>query len=60
MTEEQDKFTPKGKPLSAEELAEYTADGEVAITRQDLNEAIATADETLKPYLEATQYKPKT
>lgn len=53
------KFIPKGQSLSAEELAEYTSDGEVAITRGLVSKAIATADESLKPYLEATQYKPK-
>ncbi len=55
----EDKFIPKGQPLSVDELAEYTSDGEVAITRGDVEKAIATADSSLKPYLEATQYKPK-
>lgn len=60
MTQEQDKFTPQGQPLSAEELAEYTDDGEVAITRGDVERAIATSDDELKKYLKAIFYKPKT
>ena len=59
MTQEQDKFIPKGQPLSDDELAEYTSDGEVKITRGDAEKAIATADPSLEPYLKATQYKPK-
>lgn len=60
MTQQQDKFTPQNQPLSAEELAEYTEDGEeVLIRRGDVERAIATADESLQPYLKAAQYKPK-
>lgn len=56
---ETEKFIPKGQPLSADELAEYTSNGEVAITRGDVEKAIATADDSLERYLKATQYKPK-
>lgn len=58
MTEE-NKFIPKGQPLSADELAEYTSNGEVAITRGDVEKAIRAADPSLEPYLKATQYKSK-
>ena len=54
-----DKFTPSGNPLSLEEMAEYVEDGGVTIKRSDVERAIATSNEELKPYLEATQYKPK-
>lgn len=57
---ETDKFIPKGKPQGADELAQYTSDGEVAITRGDVERAIATADGELKLYLQAIQYKHKT
>ena len=56
MATEEDKFIPKGQPLSAEELAKYTEDGqEVAITRGDVEKAIATSDDELKAFLEARQ-----
>lgn len=57
--QDNDKFTPKGEPMPLEELTAYTDNGEVAITRGDVERAIATSDETLKPYLNATQSKPK-
>lgn len=59
MSEPTDKFTPSGKPLSLEEIAEYVEDGGVTIKRSDVERAIATSDEELKSYLEATQYKQK-
>jgi len=60
MSEDNSTFIPQGEPLTAEELADYTEDGEeVAITRGDVERAITTADDELKKYLQATQYKPK-
>lgn len=59
MTQEQDKFIPKGQPLSAHELADAAKYEEVAITRGDVERAIASADDELKKYLQATQYKQK-
>ncbi|MGL5926366.1 hypothetical protein [Chroococcidiopsis sp.] len=57
-TNDEDKFIPKGQPLSAEELAEYTSGGEeVVIRRSDVEKAIATSDAELKKYLEAGQKK---
>ena len=56
---QEDKFTPQGQPLSVEELAEYTDNGEVAITRADMELATKAADESLKPYLNASIAKPK-
>lgn len=55
-----DKFIPKGQPLSADELAEYISNDEVTITRGDVERAIATSDDELKKYLKAIFYKPKT
>lgn len=57
MAEQEPSFTPTGDPLPLEELAEYTEDGGVVIRRSDVEKAIATADEELKMYLEATQKK---
>lgn len=52
-------FTPKGTPLNAEQLAEYTSTGEVTIRRSDVERAIATASGELKLYLGAGQYRKK-
>lgn len=53
----EDKFTPPGNPLPLEQLADYTDNGEVAITRGDVEKAIATSDDELRKYLEARQKK---
>lgn len=54
------KFVPKGEPIPLEQLTDYTDDGEVAITRGDVERAIATSDDELKAFLTARQKKPKT
>lgn len=54
---DKDKFTPKGDRIPLEELTDYTENGEVAITRGDVERAIATSDALLKKYLEAGQRK---
>ena len=55
MTEE--PFIPKGDPIPLDGLIEYTENGEVAITRGDVERAIATSDDELKKYLESRQKK---
>ena len=60
MAEPEPPFTPQGNPLPLEQLAEYTEDGEVVIRRSDVEKAIATAEDELKIFLEATQKEPKT
>lgn len=60
MATEDEKFTPKGDPMPLEKLTDYTDNGEVAITRGDVEGAIATSEDELKKYLEARQKKPKT
>lgn len=58
-TEPEDKFIPQSKPLTLEEMADYVEDGGVVIRRSDVDKAIATADDELKQYLQAAQYKSK-
>ena len=58
---EEDKFSPTGKPLSIDELSEYTnGQQEVIIRRSDVDKAIATSDAELKKFLLANQKTPKT
>ncbi|MGL4622341.1 MAG: hypothetical protein ACRCZS_25325 [Chroococcidiopsis sp.] len=55
---EEDKFSPTGKPLSIDELSQYTnGQQEVVITRRDVERAIALSDAELRKYLEAGQKK---
>lgn len=55
-TDEDEKFTPAGEPISLEELSEYTnGQQEVVIRRSDVEKAIATSDEELRKFLEARQ-----
>lgn len=56
-TDEDEKFTPAGEPVPLEQLTEYTENGEVAITRGDVERAIATSDDELKKFLKAGQKK---
>lgn len=58
-TEPEPLFKPTGDPIPLEELAEYTELGEVAITRGDVERAIATAEIELKKYLLSRQQKKK-
>lgn len=51
----EEPFTPKGNPTPLEELTQYTDNGEVAITRAEVEKAIAQADDELKKFLEAGQ-----
>jgi len=55
ITPSEDNFTPTGTPLPLEELAQFTENGEVAITRADVEKAIALSDGELKKFLEARQ-----
>ena len=57
MATEEQPFIPKGDRIPLEELSEYTDNGEVAITRRDVELAIAQADESIKKFLEAGQKK---
>ncbi len=52
--QEEKKFTTKDKPLSASQAEEI---GKIRV--KDVKEAITTADEDLKPFLEAKQQKKK-
>ena len=54
MPEEFNKFTTTDKPLSASQLEEI---GKIRV--QDVKNVIATADEDLKPFLEAKQQRKK-
>lgn len=57
ITDSEDKFIPKGEPIPLEELIDLTSIGEVAITRADVEKAIATSDAELLKFLQAGQKK---
>ncbi|MGL5923629.1 hypothetical protein [Chroococcidiopsis sp.] len=53
----EEAFIPKGDLIPLKELTDYTDNGEVAITRGDVERAIATSVEELQKFLEARQKK---
>ena len=54
MSDEKPKIKPKGNPIALTTSVPLAGVEEVAIVRADLNKAVATADNGVKVFIDAT------